>query len=260
MKVAILYICTGKYDIFWPEFYSSCERFFCQNIEKHYFVFTDSEQIVAQDNVSKVYQDNLGWPFNTLFRYHIFLRIQERLVNFDKIVFFNGNCIFNTKIAYDEFFGKEKSIVAGIHPGFFDKMLSDYTFEKRPASLAYIEGGDLYVAGGINGGDYSSFIDICKKLSANIDRDLQAGIVAIWHDESHWNAYINNNWHVIKPQVNLLTPDYLYPEGWQLPFEAKIILRDKSKYGGHNLLRGVGTFKQHKLINLAKKLLGKVKC
>ena len=139
-------------------------------------------------------------------------------------------------------------------------MLSDYTFEKRPASLAYIEGGDLYVAGGINGGDYSSFIDICKKLSANIDRDLQAGIVAIWHDESHWNAYINNNWHVIKPQVNLLTPDYLYPEGWQLPFEAKIILRDKSKYGGHNLLRGVGTFKQHKLINLAKKLLGKVKC
>lgn len=260
MKIAILYICTGKYDIFWPGFYSSCERFFCKDADKHYFVFTESKQIISQDNVNKIYQDNLGWPFNTLYRYHIFLRIQEQLANFDKVVFFNGNCLFEAQITSDEFFGKGKKLVAGIHPGFFNKAVEDYTFEKRNASLAYIERGNLYVAGGINGGDAQDFIDVCKLISANIDLDLKAGIVAIWHDESHWNAYINNNWQLLQSQINLLTPDYLYPEGWQLPFEAKILLRDKNKYGGHNLLRGIGTFQQSLLLHWLKKLLGKIRC
>ena len=45
MKIAILYICTGKYNIFWKDFYTSCEKNFIPNSEKHYFVFTDAENI-----------------------------------------------------------------------------------------------------------------------------------------------------------------------------------------------------------------------
>lgn len=239
MKIAILYICTGKYDVFWSEFYSSCERLFCPQVKKHYFVFTDSEQITTTTNISKITQDSLGWPFNTLYRYRMFLRVKEELLKFDKVVFFNGNCVFNMSISYDEFFGNNKSIVACIHPGFYNKNKSDYTLETRQNSTAYTNDRYNYVQGAINGGDAKIFIDICENLTSNIDKDLKNGIVAIWHDESHWNAYLNNNWSSIKTQVNLLTPDYLYPDGWQLPFEPKIILRDKSKYGGHNLLRGV---------------------
>ncbi len=44
MRIGILYICTGKYDIFWKDFYLSAERYFMQDqsfiIE--YYVFTDS--------------------------------------------------------------------------------------------------------------------------------------------------------------------------------------------------------------------------
>lgn len=48
-KIAILYICTGKYDIFWEDFYKTSEKYFLNNSEKHYFVFTD-----AQDRKSVV--------------------------------------------------------------------------------------------------------------------------------------------------------------------------------------------------------------
>ena len=31
MRIGILYICTGKYDIFWKDFYLSAERYFMQD-------------------------------------------------------------------------------------------------------------------------------------------------------------------------------------------------------------------------------------
>ena len=63
LKIAILYICTGKYDIFWQEFYQSCEKNFLLNCQKEYFVFTDANHIYAENTASihKIYQKNLGW-------------------------------------------------------------------------------------------------------------------------------------------------------------------------------------------------------
>lgn len=43
-KVAVLYICTGKYDVFWKDFYISYEKYFLPDCEKHYYVFTDAWQ------------------------------------------------------------------------------------------------------------------------------------------------------------------------------------------------------------------------
>lgn len=44
-KIAILYICTGKYEELFDDFYESSEKYFFQNDYRHYFVFTDSERI-----------------------------------------------------------------------------------------------------------------------------------------------------------------------------------------------------------------------
>ena len=65
MKIAVLYICTGKYDIFlkFRFFIVRQKNIFVLLREKHYFVFTDSEFIASSENVSVIYQDNLGWPF-----------------------------------------------------------------------------------------------------------------------------------------------------------------------------------------------------
>ncbi|MCS2968029.1 hypothetical protein NXW94_23665 [Bacteroides ovatus] len=71
MRIGILYICTGKYDIFWKDFYLSAERYFMQDqsfiIE--YYVFTDSPQLYDEENnehIHRIKQKNLGWPDNTL--------------------------------------------------------------------------------------------------------------------------------------------------------------------------------------------------
>ena len=68
MRIGILYICTGKYDIFWKDFYLSAERYFMQDqsfiIE--YYVFTDSPQLYDEENnehIHRIKQKNLGWLF-----------------------------------------------------------------------------------------------------------------------------------------------------------------------------------------------------
>lgn len=254
MSIAVLYICTGKYDVFWSDFYTSSEEHFCNSEEKHYFVFTDSINIIDAHNVTVVCQDNLGWPFNTMYRYRNFLRIKDKLLDFDKVVFFNGNSLFIKDIKYEDFFGDNKDIVACIHPGFFNKPKESYTYENRVKSLAFISSKYFYVQGAINGGSSHVFMEVCEELANNIDNDLENGIVAVWHDESHWNAYLNNNYELIKDMLHVLSPSYLYPEGWSIPFEPKIILRDKSKHGGHESLRGIKSDKPNILSKVKNKL------
>ena len=34
MKIAILYICTGKYNLFFKDFYTSCEKYLLREFNK----------------------------------------------------------------------------------------------------------------------------------------------------------------------------------------------------------------------------------
>lgn len=61
--------------------------------------------------------------------------------------------------------------------------------------------------------------------SAGTEADLQQNVIALWHDESQLNRYAAE-----RSDYRLLTPAYWYPEGWQMPFEQKITVRDKSRY------------------------------
>src|SRR6478672_8403971 len=99
MKVGILYICTGKYDVFWNGFYESAEKFLMPDTEKHYFVFTDSEQIQSSERIHKIYQERLGWPKDTLMRFHLFLNIEDQLNEMDYLFFFNANYTFTKTIS-----------------------------------------------------------------------------------------------------------------------------------------------------------------
>lgn len=55
MRIAILYICTGKYNVFWDGFYKSSEKFFLKDeAEKEYFVFTDNMDL-CQDKIGRAH-------------------------------------------------------------------------------------------------------------------------------------------------------------------------------------------------------------
>lgn len=227
--VAILYICTGKYDVFWKDFYLSYEQFFLNNCKKDYYVFTDAKKLDFEENenVHKIFQKSLGWPDNTLLRFHIFSQCFEELSNYDYIFFMNANCQCVSNISEEEFLPQKEDLLVVKHPGFFDKKNYEYTYDRNPKSLAYVaEGqGKYYICGGVNGGKSAAYINLMKTLKDNIEIDRELGIVALWHDESHINKYIISN-----SNYRILSPSFCFPEDSNLPFEEKIRIREKKKW------------------------------
>ena len=63
-KIGMLYLCTGKYTVFWPEFYHSFEANFLPGCDKEYFVFTDADHIEGEENprVHRLCQEAYDWP------------------------------------------------------------------------------------------------------------------------------------------------------------------------------------------------------
>ena len=234
--VGILYICTGKYSVFWENFYKSAEHFFLTAQDKTYFVFTDADHIYAQDaaNVKKIDQKSLGWPYNTLLRFDIFLKIEAELQKCDYIFFINANTILVDYVNEDIFPGKNNDGLVGVnHPYFWNKLPEEFSYERNEKSAAYIKSGDgkYYFMGAFNGGQATPYLELIRHLQKMIIKDLEKGIIAIWWDESHLNHYLLDK----NPLV--LSPAYCYPDQSTLPFSPKLVILDKLKFGGHSFLR-----------------------
>lgn len=249
MKVAILYVCTGKYIRFWEEFYSSAERHFLPGVEKHYFVFTDQDFPEASSpNVTRVHQENLGWPDNTLRRFHMFLKIEGDLAAHDYLYFFNANCRFKQSVGPEFLPEKKEQLLVVRHPGHIDRPVNQMPYERNPRSRASIPWGvgEFYVCGGVNGGTSETFLKFANHAREAIDADFRDGIVAEWHDESHINRYIIDNPFTVRPA------SYCYPQNWTLNEDVIIEVRDKKVHGGRDPLRSIGTkLQQEDLVTVA---------
>ncbi len=253
-RIAVLYICTGKYSVFWDEFFSSAQKNFLQGHKKHFFVFTDNDKLRQRQDfdVTFIELKKLGWPLDTLYRFKFFLTIEEDLKNYDYVYYINANAMIVSEIG-DEIFPDPFSLIGCQHPCFYNKNLEEYIYDRNPDSLSFISSGEGkdYVMGAFIGGKSKAFVKMCQQLNINIDRDYNKNIIAIWHDESHYNNYLLSN------SYKLLSPSYVYPEEMSIPFLPKILLRDKNKYGGHNKLRGIKneTF----IVNFLKGFINKIK-
>ena len=243
MKIAILYIATGRYSVFWNEFYTSCVQCFAPDIPKHFFVFTDSPDITPSKDVTIVPLKNPGWPFITLLRYRFFNSIRDSLDSYDYIFFFNANLQFIRPVSVAEFLpSPEEGLLAIQHPQNRHKKPGDkLMFDRNPASQAYIPYGTerKYYQAAILGGHRLAFLKLLTDCETMTDIDLANNIIPLWHDESIFNKYLLD-----KPYKEL-SWFYLYPPKWRKPWwrfnpKIKIIQRDKGhyKYGGHPWLRG----------------------
>jgi hypothetical protein len=238
-QVAVLYICTGQYSIFWKEFYKSCERHFLPNYNKQYYIFTDAPELFAEnaENVHKIYQPKLEFPKDSLMRFDMFLKVKEQLQDFSHIYFFNANIIFVKNILPEEVFpsAEENGLIGYQHAGEYKNPVSEFIYERNPVSTAYVkEGtGKYYYQGCFIGGKAKEFLQMCKELDENIKQDLENDFIAVWWDESHLNRYL------LDKKVKLLHPGYAYPELWDLPFEKKAIMLDKTRRTDINILRGI---------------------
>ncbi len=241
MKIALLYICTGKYDIFWKDFYLSFEKNFISSAEKHYFIFTDSSDIFDENvnpRIHKTFQKDLGWPMNTLKRYQMFSTINKQLQGFDYIFFFNANLLCIEPITAAEFLPQgEEKLIGAIHPGFYGKPKNTWPYDlsKKSLSSVDIDKAQYYYQGAVNGGEGVYFLQVIEELKNNTDTDLQNNIIALWHDESHWNKYLSEHTNIVKS----LTPSYLYPENSHINLKPKIFMRNKDQFGHLESIRNM---------------------
>lgn len=216
-KIGLLVMATGKYISFVPPLIASAEEHFLKGHEVTYFIFTDGS-LQESERVVCINQSRLGWPYDTLMRYHAYAKSKELLLGQDYLFACDADMLFVDYVG-DEILGEH---VATIHPGFVNKRGS---YETRPECLAYVgeTEGEHYFAGGFYGGSGREFIKIVTTLQDQIDHDLSNGIIAVWHDESYWNRYCIDN----SPTV-ILSPSYCYPESWHLNFHKRLLALDKN--------------------------------
>lgn len=232
MRIAILYICTGKYHVFFDDFYKSCECFFLPNVEKTYFVFSDHSELADVEHVKFYFKECEGFPNDSLFRFRTFLLAEKELQEYDYVFFFNSNILFVALV--------DDSILPGVKDGYlccldadYDKVYPNpcfYPYERRKQSNAYVPRGKKtyrYYHAGVNGGRSKEYLEMCRTLKENIEEDNKKGIIALYHDESHINKYFTEH------NCMGLHEEYGTAEGSPNQKNAKIIIVDKTKYSSY---------------------------
>ncbi len=240
LNIGLLIICTGKYSIFFESLYKSCEDNFLKNHKKTYYVFTDDDKIVSNNNIVKIHQDRLGWPFDTLKRFSVFNKSKDILLKEDYLYFLNAN-MFCLKEVGEEIIPTDENhyLTAVQHPGFYGKDINTFTYERNNNSKFYIPYGvgKYYYQGCFIGGRSREFIDMSIELDSLIDEDIKNEIIPVWWDESALN------WYYLNRNPLIIDRHYAYPENHDNFYidsdkkNAVILNRDKGSFGGHDYLR-----------------------
>jgi len=219
VKTALLIIATGwKYCNYVQPLLDSANEFFLEG---------DYEAIVWTDEWNKrwpeainINKEPLGFPGETLYRYHTFANHIPLLRQYDQIFYIDVDMRFVAPVGKEIF---SDGITATLHPGFVGTC---GTPERSMASTARIphEWHNEYFCGGFNGGKTQSFVEMTRTIRSSVDVDAMNGITAVWHDESHLNKYLRDI-----PPAKILDPSYCYPE------DAGPHYTDKWKAAGLNV-------------------------
>lgn len=216
-KIGLCMMATGKYDVFASRLIESAKTFFLKDYEVTYFVFTDGK-IEEADDVKVIYQKRLGWPYDTLMRFEVYLDNMDLLDNCDYLFAIDADMLFVADVG-EEILG---DLVGTIHHGYYNRR-GTYETRKKSTACVRTREGSHYFAGAFYGGKKWNFFKLLSVTSANIRKDLSHGFIALWHDESYLNRYF-----IDYPPTIRLDPSYCYHEDLNIPFPKKIIDLNKN--------------------------------
>ena len=202
------------------------------------FFWTDNEGILNEFSENRdvvlFKHTKLGWPEDTYQRPSLYLEQKDVLSAYTYIFSLDADLLPRREVT---------SVINGDlvglkHPGMINSSPADFTFERRPESAAYIPVGEgkTYYQGSLYGGRSELVIQLWTEVKKQISTDLEKGIIARFHEESHLNHYLWKH-----PPTKELGPSYSFPGGWNIKGETMIIEHlDKGAFGGHSLFQSQG--------------------
>lgn len=192
----ILLIATGRYQQFIGQMLESLKKHWKQQYKV--FLFSDMEEC---EGVELIKTPTMYFPFPTLYRYKWFNQQKERLSKMDYLFYIDIDC----KLVGDITNSILKKRVNVRHCGYYFR--TDFPHEPNPLSVFYPYMFTKYYGGGFQGGEAYTFLEMSYWCEQMIDKDLQNGVMPVWHDETAMNCYLTFN-----PPTLELDPDYHYPE------------------------------------------------
>lgn len=226
-KVAVVAICLNSaYWEYITPMIQSARKFFLKGHDVDFILWTDMPTNTVID-AKIIPTEPFQWPLPTLFRYHLFLRQEELLKEYDYIYYVDADMKFVSRVG-DEILG---DLMGAQHPMYAIRKEYVPPYEPNDKSASFIprpgrvldEGGKkrfepLYFAGGFQGGRSEKFIEAMKEMRHMVDEDFTANnYVPIWNDETVWNKYLLNN-----PPDVVLSPSYVYPDSLNTAYYQKV--------------------------------------
>ncbi|CAN2170463.1 Glycosyl transferase, family 6 [Candidatus Nanopelagicaceae bacterium] len=161
------------------------------------------------------------WPEATLLRYEVMADVLDKIKN-PILIYLDSDMIVQPEFLTSlEPMTWQNGVAVVCHPGFYrakgfvglrERIKNPFlltqdvrflfrvgvgmgTWETRRNSRAFVPRANrkTYVHGAIWMGENGAFKEMVCVLAENVQVDLQNGLIAIWHDESHLNWYCSNN-------------------------------------------------------------------
>jgi len=230
--INIFTIATNKYKFFINSFYKSFNEKFILDEKKQFYIFTDdlNHEIFNNENTKGILIKHEEWPHITLKRYNNIKSILNKLTNNDDLCFFIDIDMEVMQDIAKILLPPQKKYIGVVHPSNINNSM-DAELESNPKSSAYVdlsqtESTNPYIQGCLWGARKIDFEYMINILDEMVKIDLNSGIIAKWHDESHLNKFKILN----KKEFGFLSSDFCYPEKWNLPKNVKktIIHKDKN--------------------------------
>lgn len=204
-KVAIYYIATSQYIIFFDEFIRNINNFL-PGIEKKIILITDSDNVNYSNRskddieVQQKHIDHHYWPIIALFKMYYIDKFFDGECDYH--FYFNANMIFYKELILDSCFDLYvMNHYCGKDMPFMTLNRNKRCIEVPRSAECYIDsseilGNVIYCQTAFFGGKTDTMKHMLSEVNNMLRNDLSYNIIADWHDETYFNKYmIKNYWN-----------------------------------------------------------------
>lgn len=176
----------------------------------------------------KIIPGEEGWPKGTMYRWH---RLLENMPLTDYVFLCDADMRFEGEVGPEIL---SPHVTLTLHPGYVGKLPCELPYEKRPNSACSVSpiDGSLYFCGGFAGGPTKELKRFANEIVSRIDRDVENGLIPVWHDESALNKVAS-----VWTDLHILDPSYCHPDQdeyyirniWKRTYPRRLVAIDKKE-------------------------------